>query len=87
MKNKLAQVIKKHIEKEAEFKIKANIDWNNIGKAVDCDGKVYQMSLEGNQVRLIGNRKNKLYSMDLVIPLLDIYDKQGKLISNSEDYD
>lgn len=86
-KNKLAEIIKKAIQKETGFKLKANINWNNIGKAVDCDGKSYQMKLEGNQVRLVGNGKNKLYPIDLAIPLLDVYDKQGNLISNSEDYD
>lgn len=86
MKNKLAQVIKKQIEKEAEFKIKANIDWNNIGKVLDCRGKSYKMSLEGNNVRLVGNGKNKVYPMDLSIPFLYIYDRQGNLISSMEDY-
>ena len=87
MAKKLAEIIKEQIRKETGFKLKANIDWNNVGKALDCDGKQYKISLEGNQVRLIGNGKNKLYSMELSIPLLDIYDKQGNLISNSEDYD
>lgn len=86
MKNRLAQVIKKQIEKEAEFKIKANIDWNNIGKVLDCRGKSYKMSLEGKNVRLIGNGKNKVYPMDLSIPFLYIYDRQGNLISSMEDY-
>lgn len=87
MAKKLAEIIKEQIRKETGFKLKANINWNNIGKAVDCRGQEYKMSLEGNQIRLIGNGKNKLYSMELAIPLLDIYDKQGNLISNSEDYD
>ena len=86
VKNKLAQAIKKQIEKEAGFKLKANINWNNIGKVLDCRGKSYQMSLEGNQVRLIGNGKNKLYPIDLSIPFLYIYDRQGNLISSMEDY-
>ena len=87
MTERLAQIVKEVAEKELLKKIASKIDWDNVGKALDCRGKEYKISLEGDQVRLIGNGKNKLYPIDLSIPLLNIYDKQGNLISNSEDYD
>ena len=89
-RERLAEIIKKaskEIEENTLKKIASKIDWENIGRVEDCDGKTYKMTREGNSVRLVGGGRNRVYPIDIAIPLLDVYDKQGNLMSASEDYD
>ena len=76
------------IIKEEPFKLKAAIDWENISKAVDCRGTEYKISKnKDNTVRLIGDKKDENYPIDIAIPLLDIYDNNGNKVSSMDDYE
>lgn len=76
------------IIKEEPFKLKAAIDWKNISKAVDCSGTEYKISKnKDNTVRLIGDKKDENYPIDIAIPLLDIYDNNGNKVSSMDDYE
>lgn len=73
---------------EEPFKLKAAIDWKNISKAVDCRGTEYKISKnKDNTVRLIGDKKDENYPIDIAIPLLDIYDNNGNKVSSMDDYE
>lgn len=72
------------------FKLKAskNFDWDNIGKVLDAGGKEYTLEkIDDNHVRSIGAGHDRILQNDEVFPFVDIYDKQGNLVNDMEDYD
>lgn len=80
--------IKKFLKQSNQkFVIKATIDWNNVEKAVDCEGIEYKISkVDDNNVKIIGDGKARITPNNIAFPLLDIYDKSGNKVSSMEDY-
>lgn len=71
-----------------KFIIKSNIDWNNIDKAIDCEGTEYKISKHDDEnVKVSGDGKTRIISNEIAFGLLDIYDKQGNKVSSRKDYE
>ena len=76
------------LNKQSGLKIKAGFDWNNIGKVVDAGGKEYTLTkIDDNHIRSVGAGHDRILQNDEVFPFVDIYDKQGNLVNDMEDYD
>lgn len=70
-----------------KLKVKAGFDWNNIGKVVDCDGDEQKLTyLGGNKVKVEGDGVSHTLPAHLALSLVNVYDKQGNLVNNMEDY-
>ena len=78
------------IIKSKEYFIKkraSEIDWNDILEAKDSDGNIYKLSLnkDGTINAKCGDLLNMNYPKEDVLALVDIYDKNGKLINRAMD--
>ena len=82
MTNKWTRILK-----NKSFQLKANIDWNNVSKAVDIEGREYTITkLPDGRIHTEGDGKSLNVSLSFAVGLLDIYDKEGNKISSMKDY-
>lgn len=78
------------VVKSKEYFIKkraSEINWNTITEGRDSDGLIYKLSLNKNGT--INAKHGDMLDMDYpkedVLALVDIYDKNGKLINKAMD--
>ena len=71
-----------------KLKVKAGFSWDNIGKVVDSSGGEYTLTPVGkDKIRMVGKDQDHTFSARDVLSLLKVYDKQGNLVNDSEDYE
>ena len=71
-----------------ELKVKAGFSWDNIGKVVDSSAGEYTLTPVGkDKIRMVGKDQDHTFSARDVLSLLKVYDKQGNLLNDSEDYE
>ena len=78
----------REIDKQFVLKASKSFSWDNIGRVEDIDGTQYKLiKVDDNHVRSIGDGHDRIYEFQDIFPLVNIYDKQGNLVNNMEDYD
>ena len=71
-----------------KLKVKAGFSWDNIGKVVDSSGGEYTLTPVGkDKIRTVGKDQDHTFSAPDVLSLLKVYDKQGNLVIDPEDYE
>lgn len=76
--------------KDEKFVLKASksFSFENIGRVEDAGGKTYKLTkIDDNHVRSVGAGHDRILQFDEVFPFVNIYDKEGHLVNNMEDYD
>ena len=69
------------------LKVKSGFRWDNIGKVTDSEGGEYRLKkVNEREVRLTGKNQNHVLPIKLVFSLVNIYDKQGNLVNDKNDY-
>lgn len=71
-----------------ELKTSKDFDRNNIGRVEDAGGKTYTLTkIDDSHIRSVGAGHDRVLEFDEVFPFVNIYDKQGNLVNNMDDYD
>lgn len=69
------------------LKVKTGFRWDNIGKVIDSEGGEYRLKkVNEREVRLTGKNQNHVLPIKLVFSLVNVYDKQGNLVNDRNDY-
>lgn len=84
---KWTKLEKSYPDKPIGTKVKAGFNWNNIGKVLDDSGNEYTLTPIGiDKIRMVGPNQDHILPAKDVLSLLDVYDKQGNIVNDSEDY-
>lgn len=70
------------------FIFKTEIDWASIVKGVDYEGRKYKLRLlDTDEIEVCGFRRSCVVSKEDIVSWLNLYDKQGVLLSSYRDYE
>lgn len=98
MDKKLAEIIKKEIDKQSLFKknceklnkiansqIKIAFDWNKVHKAIGRFGTEFKVqNVNDKEVRIYNSTQDIVWPINIVLPAFNFYDDNGNLVSEME---
>ena len=84
----MTKLIKTIIKDKFILKASKNFSFDNIGRVEDAGGKTYKLTkVDDNHIRSVGAGHDRILQYDEVFPFVNIYDKEGNLVNDMEDYD